>query len=99
MAQSADVEMHVPPVPGDSADVPGRPYDAATATDPDVAVYRITGAFFFGAAAMVGAVLDRIADRHKAFIIDFSAVPFIDFLTAANTYRLRWRTKRCGMAC
>ena len=84
MAQSADVEMHVPPVPGDSADVPGRPYDAATATDPDVAVYRITGAFFFGAAAMVGAVLDRIADRHKAFIIDFSAVPFIDS-TAANT--------------
>ena len=69
MAQSADVEMHVPPVPGDSADVPGRPYDAATATDPDVAVYRITGAFFF---------------RHKAFIIDFSAVPFIDS-TAANT--------------
>ena len=52
--------------------------------DPDVAVYRITGAFFFGAAATVGAVLDRIADRHKAFIIDFSAVPFIDS-TAANT--------------
>jgi SulP family sulfate permease len=47
-------------------------------------VYRITGAFFFGAAASVGAVLDRIADRHKAFIIDFSAVPFIDS-TAANT--------------
>ena len=47
-------------------------------------MYRITGAFFFGAAATVGAVLDRIADRHKAFIIDFSAVPFIDS-TAANT--------------
>ena len=84
MARSADVEMHVPPVPGDIADVPGRPYDVATATDPDVAVYRITGAFFFGAAATVGAVLDRIADRHKAFIIDFSAVPFIDS-TAATT--------------
>jgi len=85
MAQSADVEMHVPPVPEDVADEAGRlPYDAATATDPDVAVYRITGAFFFGAAATVGAVLERIADRHKAFIIDFSAVPFIDS-TAANT--------------
>lgn len=48
MAQSADVEMHVPPVPGDRADEPGRPYDAATATDPDVAVYRITGAFSSG---------------------------------------------------
>ncbi|HWA17939.1 MAG TPA: SulP family inorganic anion transporter [Devosia sp.] len=85
MAQSTDVEMHVPPVPEDVADESGRPpYDAATATDPDVAVYRITGAFFFGAAATVGSVLDRIADRHKAFIIDFSAVPFIDS-TAANT--------------
>lgn len=85
MALSTDVEMHVPPVPEDVADEAGRPhYDAAIATDPDVAVYRITGAFFFGAAGTVGAVLDRIADRHKAFIIDFSAVPFIDS-TAANT--------------
>ena len=28
-----------------------RPYDVALATDPDVVVYRISGAFFFGAAA------------------------------------------------
>ncbi|WP_055048910.1 SulP family inorganic anion transporter [Devosia sp. A16] len=87
MAQHAGVEVHVPPVPEDQADAarPERhPYDPALATDPDVAVYRITGAFFFGAAATVGAVLERIADRHRAFIIDFSAVPFIDS-TAANT--------------
>jgi SulP family sulfate permease len=85
MAQSANVEAQVPPVPEDVADDPTRPpYDPAIATDPDVAIYRITGAFFFGAAASVGAVLDRIADRHKAFIIDFSAVPLIDS-TAANT--------------
>jgi SulP family sulfate permease len=86
MAQSSGVEMHVPPVPEDQPDsvAPRPPYDPALATDPDVAVYRITGAFFFGAAATVGSVLDRIADRHKAFIIDFSAVPFIDS-TAANT--------------
>lgn len=85
MAQSANVEAHIPPVPEDIADDPSRPrYDPAVATDPDVATYRITGAFFFGAAASVGAVLDHIADRHKAFIIDFSAVPFIDS-TAANT--------------
>ena len=30
------------------------------ATDPDVIVYRISGAFFFGAAASVAAALDRI---------------------------------------
>lgn len=87
MAQHAGVEVHVPPVPEDQADTtsPARPpYDPAIATDPDVAVYRITGAFFFGAAATVGAVLERIADQHRAFVIDFSAVPFIDS-TAANT--------------
>jgi SulP family sulfate permease len=87
MAQHAGVEVHVPPVAEDQADAasPARvPYDPAIATDPDVAVYRITGAFFFGAAATVGAVLERIADQHRAFVIDFAAVPFIDS-TAANT--------------
>jgi SulP family sulfate permease len=98
MAQSANVEAHVPPVPEDLADEPGRPpYDPAMATDPDVAIYRITGAFFFGAAATVGSVLDRIADRHKAFIIDFSAVPFIDS-TAANTIEgIARKAKRSGV--
>lgn len=86
MAQTTDVEAHVPPVSDDRADSANgdrRPYDAGMATDPDVVVYRISGAFFFGAAATVGTVLDSIADRHKAFVIDFAAVPFIDS-TAAN---------------
>jgi SulP family sulfate permease len=87
MAQSAGIEEHVPPIPEDRpdfADPERQPYDPAVATDPDVAVYRITGAFFFGAAATVGSVLDRIADAHRAFVLDFSQVPFIDS-TAANT--------------
>ena len=54
------------------------PYD-----DPDIISYHIEGVFFFGAAATVGAVLDRIADTAKVFILDCSAVPFIDS-TAAN---------------
>jgi sulfate permease, SulP family len=85
MASATSVEVHLPPVPEDKPDTVDRTrYDPTVATDPDVAVYRISGAFFFGAAATVGSVLDRIADRHKAFILDFSAVPFIDS-TAANT--------------
>jgi SulP family sulfate permease len=59
-------------------------YDAALATDPDIVVYRIRGVFFFGAASTVDQVLTSIADRHKAFVIDFSGVPAIDS-TAANT--------------
>lgn len=46
--------------------------------DSDVVVYRLRGAYFFGAAATLGSVLDRIADRPHAFVVDFSEVPFID---------------------
>lgn len=63
------------------------PYSADEASDPDVVVYRISGAFFFGAASTVSGN-DRNADRHKAFILDCSAVPFLDS-TAANADRRR----------
>jgi SulP family sulfate permease len=49
----------------------------------DTVVYRISGAFFFGAASAVDAVLDRIGDQHRALILDLSAVPLLDS-TAAN---------------
>lgn len=52
-------------------------------SDPDIVAYHINGVFFFGAASTVGSVLDRIADTAKVFILDCSAVPFIDS-TAAN---------------
>jgi SulP family sulfate permease len=69
----------------DTANGNGRkPYDAAIATGADVVVYRITGAFFFGAAATVGAALDRIAEHPKAYVIDFSAVPILDSTAAAT---------------
>jgi SulP family sulfate permease len=58
-------------------------YHPEEASDPAAVVYRISGAFFFGAASTVGSVLDRIADQRKAFIVDCSAVPFLDS-TAAN---------------
>lgn len=72
---------------GDEADAVGAartPYDVTLATDPDLVVYRITGAFFFGSATAIGSVLDRLAERPKTMVLDFSAVPFLDS-TAANT--------------
>jgi len=89
MAQATGVEVHAPVNPADQVDEEGENrerYDPSTATDPDVAVYRITGAFFFGAAAAIGAALDAIADQRKVLVLDFSAVPFLDS-TAANTVR------------
>ncbi|HTN62062.1 MAG TPA: SulP family inorganic anion transporter, partial [Devosia sp.] len=87
MSQVTGVEEHVPSVADDKADTANGervPYDPSVGADPDVVVYRISGAFFFGAAGTVSGVLDRIADRHKALILDFAAVPFID-TTAANS--------------
>jgi SulP family sulfate permease len=88
MAQSIEVEGGAPLV---APDVPDRiagngrtPYDPNIATDPDVVVYRIAGAFFFGAAATVAAVLDRINEHPKAYVIDVSSVAVLDS-TAAST--------------
>lgn len=49
----------------------------------DVMVYRISGAFFFGATSQVGIILDRVVGKPRVFILDFSEVPFID-ITAAR---------------
>src|SRR5205823_12817277 len=64
---------------------------------PDVLVYRITGAFFFGAASAVGAVLDGIADRQKAFVVDLSAVPFLDSTAANAMNRVATKANRQGI--
>ncbi|TIO34442.1 MAG: SulP family inorganic anion transporter [Mesorhizobium sp.] len=82
MAKSIAVEADLPLVPEDVADRAAT-YDSSQAADADTVIYRISGAFFFGAASTVGAVLDRIADQRKNFILDCSAVPFLDS-TAAN---------------
>jgi SulP family sulfate permease len=59
-------------------------YDSTSAVDRDVVLYRISGAFFFGAAASVAAALDRIGERPKAYVIDFSAVQILDSTAAAT---------------
>ena len=82
MSQTTALETHVPlaaeDVPDDGAD------DEASVQDPTVVVYRISGAFFFGAAASIGTVLEQIGDAHRNLIIDFTAVPFVDS-TGAKT--------------
>ncbi|MBX3597389.1 MAG: STAS domain-containing protein [Rhizobiaceae bacterium] len=87
VGQSIAVESKIPLVEDDQPDtgnVDRTPYDVSNATDPDTAVIRITGAFFFGAAAAVAAALDRIGDHPKAFVIDLSAVSILDSTGAAT---------------
>jgi len=50
----------------------------------DNAVYRFSGAFFFGTAAGVAAALDRPGEPPKSYVIDFAAVPVIDSTAAAT---------------
>jgi sulfate permease, SulP family len=100
MAQMTGVEADAPLVIHDEADGGDGDrvaYDSGTAADPDVLVYRITGAFFFGAASAVGAVLDSIADSRKAFVVDFAAVPFLDSTGANAMSRVAARAKRQGI--
>jgi sulfate permease, SulP family len=100
MAQMTGVEADAPLVPADRADFANGdrvPYDSDLAADPDVLVYRISGAFFFGAASSVGAVLDGIADRRKAFVVDFAAVPFLDSTAANAMARVAGKAARQGI--
>ena len=101
MAQTTGIEADVPLVPTDKADDAGHrrtPYDRALATDPDLVVYRITGAFFFGAASTIGSVLDGIADSHKALLIDVGAVPFLDSSAANTISRIARKARKRGVA-
>lgn len=70
-----------------------HPHDPTTG---DMVVYRLSGPFFFGAAAQLGAALDRIADRPRAFVVDFTAVPLIDSSGAHSFDLLARKVARMG---
>lgn len=81
MSQKADITAEVPLVLADQADgtrEEREPYDSQEASDPGIVIYRISGALFFGAASIIGSVLERISDKSTVLVLDFSAVPFLD---------------------
>ena len=59
-------------------------------------VYRISGAFFFGATARVSTILDRVGERPGVFILDFSAVPLIDSTGAKALHGVVNKLQRAG---
>jgi SulP family sulfate permease len=99
MSRAAGVETHTPLVGEDVPDAmaPAAGAGAAAGADPDVVVYRITGAFFFGAASSIGSVLDRIPDTHRALVLDFAAVPFLDSTGAHVLEGLAHKAARRGV--
>jgi SulP family sulfate permease len=96
MAESVEIEGGPKLVREDVSDsVNGR--GAYTGQVPrDIMVYRISGAFFFGATARVNLILDRVVTPPRVFILDFADVPFIDITAAAALERFVHRLHKAG---
>jgi SulP family sulfate permease len=62
----------------------------------DRMVYHLEGPYFFGAAAQLGGVLDRIAEAPRALVLDMTAVPLIDSSGARGFHTLAARARRQG---
>lgn len=62
----------------------------------DRVVYHLEGPYFFGAAAQLGGVLDRIAEAPRALVLEMSGVPLIDSSGARGMHSLAARARRRG---
>lgn len=97
MAESISVDGGPKFVRDDVSDsMNGRPSYAGNTLPDDVMVYRISGAFFFGATARVNMILDRVVKPPRIFVLDFSDVPFIDITAAAALERFVQRLHKAG---
>lgn len=84
MAEAVAIDGGGQMISQDEADTMGS---QRTTYDPhalngDAMVYRISGAFFFGATAAVSATLDRIGEHPKVFVLDLTDVPLVDSTAA-----------------
>lgn len=100
MATASGVEAATPLAGQDKSDGPlsSAARDEDIMLQSDIVIYRITGAFFFGAASSIGRILDQIADQHRNFIIDFGDVPFLDSTAANVMHDLALKAQRQGIA-
>jgi SulP family sulfate permease len=83
MAEAIEIREGKPSSGDDEADA-GEPgaFDADAAPNDNFMVYKISGAFFFGATAAVNAALDGIGQYPRAFVFDFADVSLIDTTAA-----------------
>ena len=93
MAQAIEVKRHVPERESDDEI---DSFSASLVTDPDIAVHRISGAFFFGAVSTVVSTLERIGSPKKGYILDFSRVPFVDYSAAHSLLGFARKASRHG---
>lgn len=84
MAEAVEIEGGGSMIAEDVADGTGaqRQAYAPGGLNGEAVVYRISGAFFFGATAAVSGVLDRIGAHPRVFVLDFTDVPLVDTTAA-----------------
>ncbi len=88
----------VPWVPEDVADTSFDYRDTGLSpADPELVVYRLSGAWFFGAATSIESILSRVSDRHRGLILDFTEVPFIDVSAARALEGMLSASRRAGI--
>jgi SulP family sulfate permease len=90
MSSAVEVAHHAP-------EGPRTPYQAE-GSDPELLVFRIRGAVFFGAVSAVAAALERIADTHRVLVIDFADVTLVDSSAANMIEGLARKARRRGVA-
>ena len=90
MAEALDVEG----AGEDRADGRGGRYEPAGPGEP--LVYRVRGALFFGATAVLGQVLDRIGPPPTGFVLDLAEVPLVDSTAAKSLARFAERLRAAG---
>jgi SulP family sulfate permease len=71
-------------------------YDAEAASDAEFMVYKISGAFFFGATASVSAALDRIGRYPRTFVFDLADAPLVDSTAAKALEAFVHKLRRAG---
>lgn len=78
---------------------PGHgPIDARIASDPDVVVYRMSGAQPAGLLSRARTTLDSIGDQHGAFVLDFGEVLELHGSNAKLVANVIERTRSRGVS-
>ncbi len=98
MASIVEVTTHASILPDDGPEPSGLPaYVPAAAGDDRVAVLRLSGPFFFGAASEATAVLERLGLSPEAIVLDLAGVPFCDSTGAHALSGLAAKLRRHGV--
>lgn len=64
--------------------------------DAEVVFYQIEGPFFFGAAATIASVMDRLGASPRVYVLDLARVPVIDSTGAETVRNFVLKAKRHG---